>query len=560
MSIFEDLIDELKEENLLEETVIEVHNEKNQTTALQAGRIVTENIQPTITADFADVSPFSQPLEDTEYAEEVYIAEEVELTDAPIVLENTDLFTSETKTEIVTEEAKNYPEVEKTKMVVSEKEYFRKRAVEEVAGLQMVDHVLAGVEREQMKSMPQPYDDLPVKLALHDFVQIAHDTNTTEHAQAEFRLMQETEDWYSALSHRDKHITVAHLRRYCETSKPPLSPQAMISLARFYRNSPFSESIRSKFDLIVTRLFSHEIEEDQREMLFDRNDLVQQIKELYADWSSIQLYSADEDNSEILISTLKFEDFISEVDRAKNFDELIASDFFNRVRMFKEECSENFFAPIVTAIAVESNVRIGNRYVELLQKERENTNISKIEEKYGFLHDQAISDATGKTLQLVELLKEKTERRAAAEIVEVSVKEHERTQIYIEKKPRNKLFGVNKWLLAATILTIFVCVGLYFWAEVEVRETTKVSPGVVKVSLENSAMGDYIKTARITDEIFFGITMDTWENLDSEKKEEFLKKILEIGPEKGFKKVQLINENGRSVGFASVEKVEVYHQ
>jgi len=62
---------------------------------------------------------------------------------------------------------------------------------------------------------------------------MAHETNTTEHAQAEFRLMQETENWYSALSHRDKYITVAHLRRYCETSRPALSAQALISLARF---------------------------------------------------------------------------------------------------------------------------------------------------------------------------------------------------------------------------------------------------------------------------------------------------------------------------------------
>ena len=46
--------------------------------------------------------------------------------------------------------------------IVNHKEYFRKRAIDEVAGLQMVDHVLSGVEREQMKLIPKPFDDIPV--------------------------------------------------------------------------------------------------------------------------------------------------------------------------------------------------------------------------------------------------------------------------------------------------------------------------------------------------------------------------------------------------------------
>jgi hypothetical protein len=311
----------------------------------------------------------------------------------------------------------------------------------------------------------------------------------------------------------------------------------------------------------MTRLFSREMEFDQRELLLTRDEMIEHIKELYADWSSIQLYSSNEDDSEILISTLKFDDFMNEVENASSFDELIKNDFFNRLRMFKEDCNENFFAPLVSAIAIESNVRIGNRYIGLLQKEKENSNTAMIEEKYGFLHDQTISDATGKTLQLAELLREKSEQRTPAEIVEVSVKEQERSvPIAIVETPRNKLFAVNKWLLGSTILIVLLCVGLYFWAEYETQETTKMSPSVVKVNLENSVMKEYLQTARINEETFFGITLAAWESLDSEKKEDLLKKILSIGSEKGFNKVQLINENGRSVGFASNEKVEIYHQ
>jgi hypothetical protein len=72
---------------------------------------------------------------------------------------------------------------------------------------------------------------------------------------------------------------------------------------------------------------------------------------------------------------------------------LIENDFFNRLRLFKKDTNENFFSPAVVAANIESNIKIGNRYVEMLEKEKSNKSI--YEDKYGFLHDQSISDATG---------------------------------------------------------------------------------------------------------------------------------------------------------------------
>jgi len=564
MSIFEDLIEELKEENLIEETVIEFHKDD----VLLGGQNVrqVENSQINNTAVRNNLQPAMPTLVNAETVallhefpadEAIYSVEEVVADELPIVLETAAALVASPDAEVV----KIYPKIEKAKIIVSEKEYFRKRAMDEVTGLQMVDHVLSGVEREQMKLVPKPYDDLPVKLALHDFLQIANETSSTEHAQAEFRLMQETENWCSALSYRDKHISIAHLRRHCETTRPPLSSQALIALARFFRNSPFTESVRSKFELVVTRLFSREEENDQRELLLSREEMIQQLKELYADWSSIQLYSASEEDSEILISVLKFEDFINEALNTNSFEELIASDFFNRLRLFKQNCNENFFAPMVTVSAIEANIRIGNRYLELLHKEKESFSAVTLEEKYGFLHDQAISDATGKTFQLAELLHERDENaKKAVEIVEVSVKERDlRSRAKAPAKPRNKLFAVNKWLLAATILTVVLCGGLFFWAEFQSQEI-KTSSTVKKVNLENSEFKDFIQTARIDNDTFFGVTTNAWESLNREKKEEMLKKLLSIGTEKNFKKVHLINTGGKAVGYSSAEKTDVYNQ
>lgn len=568
-NIFEDLIEELKEENLLEETVIEI-NRKNSSNGKVSEKIVSpaEEFSPETTESFNLLSDETLPANESSSFDEVFSAEEIELTDRTV---------SEISSSSMLQKAASLsaqiPDFEKKsdldpqldqlpKPLVSEKEYFRKRAIDEVTGLQMVDHVLSGIEREQMKIIPKPFDELPVKKALHAFMQNQEDTKSAEHARLEFQLMQETESWYSALSHRDKHIMVAHLRRYCETTKPPLSPQALIALGRFYRNSPYSEQVRSKFDFVMTKLFSRENGDERRELLFTRDEIVTQLKGLYAEWASIQIYSDDTEGSEILIRVLKFEDFIKEAEGASSFDELIRNNFFNRLRGFKESCQENFFSPLITAAAIEANIRIGNRYVDLIEKEKEKANASILEEKYGFLYDQAISDATSKTLQLVELLKEKQElKRQPAEIVEVKVKEEKTLppQKKVEKK-RNFLFTVNKWLLGLAIFTVIACLGLYFWAESKNDEISVPNNSkIVRLDLDSSFLKDYLQTARLNGENFYGVTLTNWESMTTEKKEELLRNILAIGAEKGFRTVHLVNQDGKTVGFASGEKIEVYN-
>jgi len=264
------------------------------------------------------------------------------------------------------------------------------------------------------------------------------------------------------------------LRRYMENSRPPLSSPAIIALARFYRNSPYSEQVRSKFDLLVTRLFSKEIG-NRREMLFSRAKLIAHIAALYAEWSSIPLYSTEKDDAQIEQTAREFEKFIIEAEAATNFDELINNNFYNRLRIFKESTNEDFYAPLVAAMGIEVNIRVGNRYVELLDAEKEKGNVAGLEAKYGLTQDSEISEATGKTLLLAELLKQKA--AAPEPIKEKIVSREEPAAARVESKPKketsektgddlkNNLNGVNKWLIVATILAIVVSFGLYFWAE-----------------------------------------------------------------------------------------------
>src|SRR5205085_4982989 len=140
----------------------------------------------------------------------------------------------------------------------------------------------------------------------------ADDLGSEAHKDTEFMLRKETEAWGLALIERDKNVAVSSVRQYCERSKPALSSQAMLALARFYRNAPYSESVRSKFDFVITRLFSRPVEFDQRVCLFDREAMLGHIKMLYSEWSSVPLYDVDDDESNILLTGLSFEDLALE--------------------------------------------------------------------------------------------------------------------------------------------------------------------------------------------------------------------------------------------------------
>jgi hypothetical protein len=320
-----------------------------------------------------------------------------------------------------------------------------------------------------MKTVPGSYDDLEAKKALHRFLQVQTDSASAEYAEAEFKLMHETEAWNTALSRRDAKVTVSNLRRFCENSRPVLSSQALMALGRFYRNAPYSEPTRAKFDLIMTRLFTRDAGDERRRMLFSRDEMVGHLKTLYANWASIALYSTDETSSLRTRAVVAgFKDCVAEAEGALIFEQLIRKGFFDTVHEFKEATGEIFFTPEIVAASIDTNVRIGNTFVDLVQAERAMSNPETVERRYGFAYDQIISDAAGKTLHMVELLKNLPEPPISDELpstmiasVDTSNAAKKKSASHLE---RRGLFEVNKWLLAATILAIIATGSVYFWS------------------------------------------------------------------------------------------------
>jgi len=520
MNVFEDLIEELRDENLLEQTVIDLRT---------AGR-------PDVGAE--DSFDF-----------------EVESND------------SVARTHAASESARGVQATNDESSEVSERDFYRKRAVDEISSLQMVEHILSSIEREHMKSVPTSYDNLDAKKALHKFLQVEGDTTSGEYADAEFDLMRETEAWSSVLAERDSKMSVANLRRFCENSRPPLSSQALLALSRFYRNASFSELTRAKFEFVMTRLFSREIEGEKRRLLFGRAEMIGHIKTLYANWSSVALYSADDLSVKSRTIVTGFDERVAEAEVAQTFEQLIQNDFFNRVHGYKSAAGELFFTPEVVAATIDCNTKVGNKFVDLVRIERDRANVESIEQKYGYEYDQEMSDAAGKTLELIELIKNLPDEDDSEGAFTDSQPQLPTPQVSRESGRRAKeaksgfkfeLFSVNKWLLVATIIIVGASGGAYFWASQPSVETSSAE-SASDVNLGTSELRDYVRSVRSTPSTLYAITTPNWDQLSDEKKKDLLRQGLELTSKTGQKSVQFVNPRGRVEAFGAADKIIIMH-
>ncbi len=509
MNVFEDLIDELKSENLLEETVIDLN---------QADAAVLANNEQA-----KGQRPGSDPVDAKGPGGEAGFHIDV-------------------------------PQIEKPS---SDQEFFRKRAMEEVASLQMVEHVFSGVEREYLKVTPTPYDDLGAKKALHKFLQVSGDPRSPEHAEAEFALRSETEAWNFALYARDQKVSVENLRRFCEESRPVLSSQALIALARFYRNSPYSEDVRQKFDYVATRLFSREAEEETRQLLFQHDEMIGHINTLYANWSSIALYTSRDDQMEVSLTVTRFQEFTVEVENAESFDELLESNFFRRLAEYKEVSAEMFYVPEVLAAAIKCSLVIGNRYVELITALRADHSAEKIEAKYGDAHDQIVSNAAGKTLALADVLALDLDAYGGPDQSHPApVSSSPKSREQAEDRESFDVFGVNRWLMALCVLLILAGGGVYIWAE-KFAGGSGEAVVATTIAIQDPELKKLLREPRSTGETLFAVVEPPFEMLSEDEKKAALDKLLRFAETQNLQKVSLLSPKGRAVGYASRERLEL---
>lgn len=566
MNVFEDLIVELQEENLLESSIVDNRRRsESQGADLDAMEVRSTSYELPQNAP----RPTSWSIEDDDRdVAEIDDFDEVKVDGYDAHLHET-----------VAPDARA-PETPRPNKPANGQDFYRKRATGEVSNLQMVEHVLTGVEREYMKIVPNAYEDFNAKKALNAFLQVAEDENSVEHQEAEFTLMQETESWCTALAERDKGVPVSNLRHYCENSRPPLSSQALVALASFYRNLPFSEAVRSKFDFVITRLFSRPAENDLRTCLFARDEILTHINALYGEWSSIALYNANDDESDVKRAALSFEDLAIEAENAGSFDELIDKNFFGRLRQFKGSLNEIFYAPSVAAAAIDANVRVGNAYVTLIGRQRQKMDVESIHSKYGALYDDTVADGAARTLDLVDLLKSplndlnRTETMPepppVAEVVmpEPAIVYEQPKTVKMAKTAKEvkegsplfsnlveKAFSINRWLLGISLVLIVTSIGIYVYANFVITE--RVATSNTKVVDVDESLKEFVSMSRLSGDTLYALMTPAWETLPKEKRQEILQKLYQSGKEKGYTQVNLLDKKGKSAGFASSTRLEV---
>ncbi|PYS68576.1 MAG: hypothetical protein DMF69_19785 [Acidobacteria bacterium] len=280
-------------------------------------------------------------------------------------------------------------------------------AVDYAKTLEIVQRVIAGVEKVILSSIPQKYAVDPALSVARNLKQAIKEKETERIAEAEDHLSNELYLWHLSLTTRDQKIQPYHLRRFCDGTYLHLDPPSFQALTRFYRSLPHSESVQSKYDFSVTRLFSRIGENDQRKLRLGGDRLIESLSKMADLWRGDRsLPSATPEQIAGAVDGLRA--FIAEANTSiDEFEELISSDLSNRIRLFKRDLGELFYEPRVTAAAVECNVALANKFSTLLIGEgeqiREAPDVCR--DLVNLLVDRSINPSTSERFDETELAK-----------------------------------------------------------------------------------------------------------------------------------------------------------
>ena len=432
----------------------------------------------------------------------------------------------------------------------------RQRAEDEVASMQFIEHVFDGIERETARpEAPRP-DHLNAKKALTSIVQFNGPAGD-DLARTESVLAGELKAWRSDLKSRDARINATQLRLFCENSRPALSPKALIALGGLYRTAELSDGVRDKFDFVMTRLFSCETDEVRREARFGRGETIDQIQKLYKKWAAEIPEQPVSEREYVRDAVTKFGSLIERIQAAPTFVELFRTDLPSIIREFKKSLGERMFEPEILASILECNIAIGNKFVEIAATEKKAYGSEAVRSKYGEGFDSVATESAVRTLRLVELLENHD-----LETAETGVK-FEQLPVTASKKAKVErrrsgfnFFGVNKWLLGATLATIILGVCMYLYGGV-IDDATKGIQVAKDVDLSTSDVGSYFSKGRASESTLYVVATPEWESLSTEAQKATIQKALAQGRKKGMTSVQILNEKGQSIAYASGTRMDI---
>ena len=261
------------------------------------------------------------------------------------------------------------PSLENTQKALA----YLRRAIEKMKALQAAERVLASIERVLLSRAPGRFDLAPLVTAINELNLALRNKDEDKAQEAMTAVGQALEAATQSLVARDTTIMPYHLRRYCEDDNVLLDLNALAALTSFYRSLPPTDANRGKYDFVITRLFSqpepgHATR--QRQLRISREQLTKRLTEMCLAWGET-IVCAPEDAEKISQHIQQFDEFIAEVKEINKFEEMVSSAFFQRVRACKAQVGSLLYLPEISAVSIESNVIINNRFLTLIALESE---------------------------------------------------------------------------------------------------------------------------------------------------------------------------------------------
>jgi len=178
-----------------------------------------------------------------------------------------------------------------------------------------------------------------------------------------------------------------------------------------------------------------------------------------------------------------------------------------------------------------------------------------------------ISDSLGRTFELgtvdnheqdltADGIEPRTERSKERQEQRSKQRQKRGKPVSESKRGSSTIFGVNRWLLLATIMTVIVSLGIYVWAE-KFGDEPPPSDSVRSLNIDNPDLKKFIKTSKLSGPMLYAVVTPAFEEMSVEVQRDFLKDLYQYGRQKGYSKVTLVNEQGRNIAFADDGRLEV---
>ena len=120
------------------------------------------------------------------------------------------------------------------------------------------------------------------------------------------------------------------------------------------------------------------------------------------------------------------------------------------------------------------------------------------------------------------------------------------------------LFGVNKWLLLVSVIAITISIGFYFWSGSS--DTESDSSKVPPVELAGFEYKDNVKIAKINAGTMYAVMTPEWDMYDESKKRDFAKKLYTFAEKKGVKRLSIMNSGGKTVATGTADSINLQAQ